>query len=58
MHLWKSRGLGNFEERKHSEDLDVDERILLKLILRKQDAAWIGLMQVRLGVSGGPLWTL
>jgi hypothetical protein len=35
LHVWKSRGLGNVKETKHSEDLDVEGRIILKWILKK-----------------------
>jgi len=34
-HVWKNKGLGNLKERKYSEDLDVDGRIILKCILNK-----------------------
>jgi hypothetical protein len=37
----------------HSEDLGIDERILLKCILGKQGLrVWIGLIWLRIGTSG------
>ena len=54
-HVWKCRGLGNMKERKHPENLGLDEKIIVKWLLNKQDAALIGLV---LGIYGGPLWIL
>jgi hypothetical protein len=41
----------------HSQNLSVDGRIILKLILKKQDEKWTGLIWLRIGTSGGLLWT-
>jgi hypothetical protein len=42
----------------HYEDLDVDGRIILERILERSDGVvWAGLIWLRIGTSGGPLWT-
>jgi hypothetical protein len=47
---------GNLKESYHLEDLCVDLRTILKLILKKQDGrVWIGLIWLRTGISGGIL---
>jgi hypothetical protein len=50
LHVW-GRGFwwGNLKERHHLEDLGVDGRIILKLILQKHNARvdWIDLAQDR-----------
>jgi hypothetical protein len=47
---------GDLMERDHLEDLDVDGRIILKLIFKKWDGgAWAGLIWLRLGTGGGLL---
>jgi hypothetical protein len=44
------------KERYYLEDLDVEGRIILKLISRKQGGRlWIGVMWLRTGSSGG-IW--
>ena len=43
---------GNLRERDHLEDPGVDERIILRWILRKWDA-WTGLIRLRIGTGGG-----
>jgi hypothetical protein len=37
------------------EDLGIDERITLKRIFKKWDAAWAGLFWLRIGTGGGLL---
>jgi hypothetical protein len=45
---------GNLRERDHLEDLGVDERIILRCIVRKWDvSAWMGLIWFRIGTDGG-----
>jgi hypothetical protein len=47
-HWWR-----NLRERQHSEDLCVDERIILKLIFKKWDGeTWTGLIGLRKGTAG------
>jgi hypothetical protein len=44
--------------RDHSEDLGVDGRMVLKLILGKQcGKVWTGFIWLRIGTSGGLSWT-
>jgi hypothetical protein len=51
--------VGKPEGKRHWEDLDVGGWTILKLILERQDAmVWIGLIWLRIGTSGGLLWTL
>jgi hypothetical protein len=48
--------LENLKGRDHSEDLGVDRRIILKLILGKQDGEfWTGFIWLRIETSGGLL---
>jgi hypothetical protein len=61
-HVWKTgedyKGFwwGDTRERDNLEDLDVDGRIILKLILNKWDGeAWAGLLSLRIGTVGGHL---
>jgi len=42
--------LGTLQEKDHSEDLDVDRRIILNVILKQQDG--IGLSGLRMGAGG------
>jgi hypothetical protein len=52
--LWESH-----KEREHREDLDVGGRIILRCMLEKWDGVmWTGLIWLRIGTSGGLLWTL
>jgi hypothetical protein len=45
------------KERGYCEDLDID-RGILKLILETQvEVLWTGFIWLRLGTSGGILWT-
>jgi hypothetical protein len=45
--------LGNLRERDHLEYLGLDERIILKLILKNCDGeSWTGLMWLRIGTGG------
>jgi hypothetical protein len=54
VHRWLCWGYLN--ERNHSQDLDVDGRIILKCILRKRDGmVWTGLVCVRIETGGGLL---
>jgi hypothetical protein len=47
---------GNMREREHVEDLGVDGRIILRLILRKWDVgAWTATSWLRIGTCGGHL---
>jgi hypothetical protein len=44
----------NQKERDHKEDLDVDERIIIKWILERQDGlVWTELIWLRIRTSGG-----
>jgi hypothetical protein len=46
------------EVRHHSEDLDIDEKIILERILGKwYEKVWVGFIWLRIGTSGGLLWT-
>ena len=45
---------GNLRERKHLEDPDVDETIILRWIFWKWDVgAWTGSIWLRIGTGGG-----
>jgi hypothetical protein len=45
-----------FKRRDYSEDLDIDERMILTRILRKKFwRMWIGFMWPRIGTGGGIL---
>jgi hypothetical protein len=47
---------GNLKGRDHSENLEVNERIISELILEKQGGKmWIGCIWLRIGTSGGLL---
>jgi hypothetical protein len=47
---------GNLRERDHSEDPDIDGRIILRCIFMKWDvAAWTGLIWLRLRTDGDHL---
>jgi len=49
---------GDLMERVHSEDLGVNGRIILKLILKKWDnEAWAGFFWLRIGAVGRSLVT-
>ena len=44
---------GNVKEREHLEDMDVDGRIMLQLVINRQYGwTWTGLLWLRLGTSG------
>jgi hypothetical protein len=45
---------GNLKERDHLEDLNVEIKIILKLIFSGM-GAWTGLIWVRIETGGGPL---
>jgi hypothetical protein len=50
--LW----LENLKRRENSKHLDIDERIILKGILKKHDGKmWTRLIWLRIGSSGGLL---
>jgi hypothetical protein len=50
--LW----LGNLKKRDHFEELDIVERIILKLLFGKWDGrAWTGSSWLRIWISGGML---
>jgi hypothetical protein len=44
----------NVRQTDHLEDLDVDEKIILKWIFKKSKGAWNGLIWLRLGEVAGP----
>jgi hypothetical protein len=47
---------GCLTEREHLEDLGVDGKIILKLVLKKfHGEAWTGLLWPRVGTGGGRL---
>jgi hypothetical protein len=47
---------GNLTKRDHLEDPGIDERIILKWILKKWDRrVWTGLMWLIIGTGGGLL---
>jgi len=46
--------VGDLRERDHLEDVDVDVRIILKLVFRKWDGeAWTGLMWFKIRTGEG-----
>jgi hypothetical protein len=48
--------LGSQKERDHQEDLDIGGRIILRLILEREDGVvWTGLIWLRLETGGGLL---
>jgi hypothetical protein len=48
--------VGNLKGRDHSEDVGIDGRIILELILGKQvGKVWTGFIWLRIGTSGGLL---
>jgi len=52
--VWYENSIG----REHSEDLAVDERIILERIWGKWgEKAWTGCIWLRIATSGGLLWT-
>jgi hypothetical protein len=46
---------GNVKERDHFAKLEVDGMIILKLIFKKCDGVWTGLIWLRRGTGGGRL---
>jgi hypothetical protein len=47
---------GDLTEREHLEDPGIDEKIILRWILRKWNVrAWTGSIWLRIGTSGGHL---
>ena len=48
--------MGKLKDRYHSEDLNVNGRMILKWILKKRDGrSWTGLIWLRIGTDGGLL---
>jgi hypothetical protein len=48
--------VGKPQGKNHSEDLDVDEKMILKCIVGKQgEKVWTGFIWCRIGASGGLL---
>ena len=58
-HGWKTGRVltgfwcGDLKVRNHLEDLVVDGRIILKLILKWDGRSWTGLVWLRIGAGGG-----
>jgi hypothetical protein len=48
--LWKTR-----KERERLQDLGINKK--LQLIKQQAGRAWVGLIWLRIGTSGGLLWT-
>jgi hypothetical protein len=49
----------NLKEIYHWKDICVDERLILKLILKKEDSGlWTGFTWLRVDTSGGPFITV
>jgi hypothetical protein len=46
----------DYRRRDQFEDFGADERIILKCIYKKWDRSWTGLIWLRIGTGGGPLW--
>jgi len=46
----------NPRERDHLGGLGVCGRVILKCIFKKRDVVWTGLIWLRIGAGGGPLW--
>ena len=55
---WVQRVVGWHEERSHLENLDIDVRVFLNWAIKKYDLmTWTGLIWLRAGTFGVPLWT-
>jgi hypothetical protein len=50
---WKKKGIQNVDKKTSGKDLGVDGRIILKLIMNKQDGrTWTVFIWFRIGTSG------
>jgi len=55
-HVWEEEHIWFCWERDHLEDLDVDNKVILKWIFSKWDeGAWTGLTWLRIGIGAGIL---
>jgi hypothetical protein len=63
-HIWErwethtKHWFEDLKEREHSEDVGIHEKIILEWILGKENGrVWTECSQLRIGTSGGLLWT-
>jgi hypothetical protein len=54
LHVWETDvntgfWCGDLRERNNLKDLDLDKRVILKLIFKNSDGVWTGLIWLRIG---------